>query len=59
MGLDNIPINKTLKETLLDVKYISPEKNVFLNTKGEPIKEFKTAFNGALNKIGSKQVYIP
>jgi len=45
-----IPINKMLNDILNSVQYSSPEQNVFLNMKGEPVKEFKTAFNGALRR---------
>ena len=51
----DIPINKTLKQALIYVEYTSPEKNVFLSSKGEPIKEIKTAFNGALRRSGVKK----
>ena len=50
-----IPINKLLNDTLNSVKYTSPEENVFLNMKGEPVKEFKTAFDGALRRSGVKK----
>ena len=50
-----IPINKPLNDTLNSVKYTSPEENVFLNMKGEPVKEFKTAFDGALRRSGVKK----
>ncbi len=50
-----IPINKMLNEILILVQYTSPEQNVFLNMKGEPVKEFKTAFNGALRRSGVKK----
>ena len=49
-----IPINKPLNDTLKSVKYSSPEENVFQN-EGKPIREFKTAFNGALRRSGVKK----
>ncbi len=50
-----IPINKTLNEILNLVQYTPSEQNVFLSIKGEPVKEFKTAFNGALRRSGVKK----
>jgi integrase len=50
-----IPINKMLNDILNSVQYTSSEQNVFLNIKGEPVKEFKTAFNGALRRSGVKK----
>jgi integrase len=51
----HIAINKMLNEVLNSVKHTSPEENVFLNIKGEPVKEFKTAFDGALRRSGVKK----
>ena len=44
-----------MKQALIYVEYTSSEKNAFLSSKGEPIKEFKTAFNGALRRSGVKK----
>ncbi len=50
-----MPINNLLLKTLKSLKYLNSDGFVFINNKGKPIKDVRTAFDGALKRSGIKK----